>query len=95
MSTLSWSFPRLALFWFIAAFVGLVCWRIGEISAPETGNFACLTPHNGTPGTIVRSILLGCREYFLLRPWQASAEIGVPLVVLVVTISWGVSRLSR
>jgi hypothetical protein len=91
----SWSFPRLALFWSIAAFVALVCWRVGEIRAPDTGNFACLAPHQGTPGTIVRSIFVGCRDFFLVRPWQATAEVGVPLVVLVVTISWGVSRLSR
>ena len=95
MSPLSWSFPRLALFWLVSAFVGGICWRIGQLLSPLPERFFFLIPYDGASESTVRAIFAVCREFLLQRPWQATAVIAVPVVVLVVTISWGATRLSR
>ncbi len=91
MTPSSWSRRRLVAFWLAAAAVSVLCLIVGRLRNPSW-DFAIALPYDGSMRSIPGSAATVVLGAFVVRPWEATALVGVPVVVITVSLVWIVAR---
>jgi hypothetical protein len=91
MSPLTWTLEQLLAFWGIASIIAVMLWFIGSRAQPGPWKFFWLVPARNW----AHGLWLASRGFFQVRPFEAAAVLGVPLLTLIVTTIWLIGRIAR